>query len=119
MVSLRGTSGEARDRRKVWSRLIHAPAPASSLLMVTSAGFQPLCSHSCITRGRNEALLGGKTKICAEKYFRLLKTCRKPQNSSTEKKKGVEQGSDNVQRLAECKGIVVQNQDSEVCEQQT
>lgn len=35
------------------------------------------------------------------------------------KKKIVEQGADNVQRLAECKGIVVQNQDSEVCEQQT
>lgn len=57
-------------------------------------------------------------EICAEKHFRPLKARQKPQNSSTEKKKGVEQGADNVQRLAEYKGIVVQNQDSEVREQQ-
>lgn len=57
-------------------------------------------------------------EICAEKYFRPLKARQKPQNSPTEKK-GVEQRADNVQRLAEYKGIVVQNQDSEVCEQQT
>lgn len=35
------------------------------------------------------------------------------------KKKGAEQGADNVRRHAEYKGIVVQKQGSEVCEQQT
>lgn len=56
-----------------------------------------------------------------KKCLRLLKILqfKRPQNSSVKKKKGAEQGADNVRRHAEYKGIVVQKQGSEVCEQQT
>lgn len=85
-------------------------------------GSRPSAPSSSVMWGQYEALTGKKMEI-----YLCRKSLETSKNTSVQeaskflckkKKKGAEQGADNVQRRAECKGTVVQNQDSGVCEQQ-